>query len=181
MYRYKVFGEDAEVYGKAMLAFTESINYQNLKPILEKHRLTEIDPERWYPQQVWLDVFNDVVETTNSISNLVSIGMKIAETAMLPSSSEVSFIDLMLGFGEMSYKANNRGSDIGYIETRVVDDHHLIMIDATPYPDEFVYGAYYGVARRFLPEGTALTVRYDDESPRRSQGGETTIIHIEWD
>lgn len=180
MVQYKAFGPDAEVYGHAMLAFTESINFQNLKPILEKHNLLSIEPDKWYPQQIWLDVFNDVVASQNSTSNLVSVGMKIAETAVVPPDMEISFVDLMLGFGANSYCANNRGKDIGFIETRIVDEKHLVMVDGTPYPDEFVYGAYYGMARRFLPAGTPVVVQYDETEPRRSEGGKTTIVHIEW-
>lgn len=180
MGKYNTFGPDAEVYGKGMLAFVESIRYDNLKPILEAHGLSEIDPERWYPQQVWLDVFNDIEVESDSMSNLVSIGMKIADTAP-PELINIPFVDLMKGFGENSYKTHNRGADIGYLDTKVISDTHLEMHDGTPYPDEFVYGAYYGMARRFLPAGSNFTVKYDEDEPIRSKGGSVTIVHIIWE
>lgn len=179
MAKYQTFGPDAEVYGQAMLAFVESIRFENFKPILAKHGLSEIDPQKWYPQQLWLDVFNDIESDNDSMSNMVSIGMKIAETAP-PELDSVPFVDLMKGFGENSYAAFNRGEDIGYIDTEVVGDKHLVMVDATPYPDEFVYGAYYAMARRFLPNGSDFTVAYDEDEPRRSTGGDVTKVHIQW-
>jgi hypothetical protein len=179
MGKYQTLGPDAEVYGGAMLAFVESIRFENFKPILEKHGLQAIDPQKWYPQQLWLDVFNDIVQEDDSMSNMVSIGMKIAETAV-EGLTGISFVDLMLGFGKNSYEANNRGADIGTIETRIIDDKHILMVDGTPYPDEFVYGAYYAMARRFLPAGSDFTVAYDTDEPTRNQGGAVTKVHIQW-
>jgi hypothetical protein len=128
-----------------------------------------------------LDVFSDIASQPGSSSNLVSIGMKIADTAPVPPQiQELPFKEIMMGFNDGSYLANNRGSDIGGIEKQVVDDKHIIMIDKTPYPDDFVYGAYYAMARRFLPQRTQYTVKFDEHSPRRENGGDATRVHIMW-
>ena len=179
--RYEPFGPDAEVFGGGMLAFIKSVNFQSFSKILEKHNLESIDPEKWYPQAVWLDAFTEIANNTNAIHNLVSIGMKIAESAPLPPEvQQMPFIEMMMNFNQ-SYLNNNRGKDIGGIETIIVDDNHIIMVDKTPYPDDFVYGAYYEFARRFLPFGTNFHVKYDDEVPRREQGGTETRVHITWE
>jgi hypothetical protein len=151
MKKYQAFGPDAEVYGQAMLAFTQSIHYTSLQPILARHNVAKIDPQHWYPQQIWLDVFNDIQTSDHSTSSFVSIG------------------------------AHNRGADIGYIDARVQNDQHITMFDCTPYPDEFVYGAYFGMAKRFLPAVRRMSVYYDEELPRRETGGKSTIVHIEWE
>lgn len=179
--KYTAFGPDAHVYGAAMLAFVESINYANFSNILASHGLTHIHPTEWYPQQVWLDVFSDIASATGGTLDLISIGMKIADTAAMPPQvQQMPFADIMLGFNDGSYLANNRGKDIGGIETRILGEGHILMIDKTPYPDDFVYGAYYGMARRFLPVDSQLTVEYDEEVPRREHGGEATLVHILW-
>jgi hypothetical protein len=178
---YTTFGPDAEVYGAAMLAFIQSINYGNFHAIMEDHGVKEVNPQKWYPQQLWLDIFTDIGSRPGGSSDFVSIGMKIAETAVVPSEVEdIPFVDLMQAFDAASYRANNRGEDIGGIETEVVSDNHIIMIDRTPYPDDFVYGAYYGMAKRFLPKGTMFTVAYDEDTPRRDKGGDATLVHIKW-
>ncbi len=176
---YKTFGPDAEVFGAAMLAFVQSINFENFSAILQKHGLTQIEPNRWYPQQIWLDVFSDITNNPNATSNMVSIGMKVIETAPLDMMEGVSFTDMMLGFST-SYTGSNRGADIGSIEAQVLGDKHILMVDKTPYPDDFVYGAYYAMARKFLPPNTKFVVKFDDDTPRREQGGEATLVHITW-
>lgn len=172
--KYQVFGPDAEVYGPAMLAFAQSINFGNFQDLLHQHGLAEVRDE-WYPQQMWLDVFNQV----GSMEDLVSIGMKIIDTAVMPPQLlEMPFEEFMQHFDE-NYRANNRGQDIGGIECIVAGENHIIMVDKTPYPDEFVYGAYYSLARRFL-KGHQFTVSYDQNIPRRSKGGTETRVHITW-
>jgi hypothetical protein len=178
---YRTFGPDAEVYGAAMLAFVTSINYPNFHTIMEKHGVVHVDPERWYPQQLWLDIFSDIASQHGGSADLVSIGMKLVDTApMPPEMKALPFKDIMLGFDRGSYRMNNRGKDIGGIETVVISDTHLVMIDKTPYPDDFAYGAYYAMARRFLPRGTAFSVKYDESIPRREHGGQATHVHISW-
>lgn len=179
--QYKTFGPDAEVLGGGMLAFIESINYDNFSSILETHGVDNINPNEWYPQQVWLDVFSDIASQPGSSSNLVSIGMKIADTAPIPPEAlTLPFQEVMLGFNDGSYFANNRGKDIGRIDVEILDEKHICMIDKTPYPDDFVYGAYYATARRLLPRGTDFTVKYDETIPRRGNGGDATRVHIIW-
>jgi hypothetical protein len=39
----------------------------------------------------------------------------------------------------------------------------------------------YGLAKRYLPDGTVFQVKYDDEAPRREEGGKETLIHIIWE
>lgn len=172
--KYQTFGPDAEVYGPAMLAFAQSINFMNFSAVLRAHGLSEIR-DAWYPQQMWLDVFNSI----NSGDDLVSIGMKIIDTAVMPPHLlEMPFEDFMQHFDD-NYRANNRGADIGGIECVIAGHNHIIMVDKTPYPDEFVYGAYYALARRFL-KGRHFTVAYDPNMPRRGQGGDATSVHITW-
>lgn len=179
--QYKTFGPDAEVLGGAMMAFIESIHYTDFSTILERHNIEKIEPQRWYSQQLWLDVFTDIANQPGGSSNLVSIGMKIVETApMPPEAAELPFTDIAMGFNEGAYLTNNRGKDIGGIEAQVVAPGHVVMIDRTPYPDDFVYGAYYALAKRYLPSGSDFTVSYDEHVPRRDNGGTETRVHITW-
>jgi hypothetical protein len=182
MKQYKVFGPDAEVLGAAMLAFVESMNYPNFMTILAKHGLHDIYADLWYPQQIWLDVFSDIANRNEASSDLVSIGMKIVDTAPMPPEMQTrSFVDIMMNFNAGSYLANNRGRDIGGIQCQILSEQHLVMIDRTPYPDDFIYGAYYAMARRFLGVDVDFTVKFDEQHQRRDQGGRDTRVHIIWE
>lgn len=47
---------DIRVSGQTMIAFVECSNQSDIRDILERHGLGEIDPNRWYSQQKWLNV-----------------------------------------------------------------------------------------------------------------------------
>ncbi len=179
--QFTTLGPDAYVLGQAMMAFIQSINFTNFQPILSRYNLAKIEPQKWYPQQIWLDVFNEINTNRNSSDNLVSIGMKVVETAQYPPEFESwSLIRQITMMGEI-YVMNNRGADIGKITPEIVNDNHVIMHDSTPYPDDFVYGAYYALARRFTAPNFKFSVKFDENIPRRGQGGDATLVHIMWD
>ncbi len=181
MKQYKVFGPDAEVTGLAMMAFTASLHYHNFSHIMAQHGLDNIYADRWYPQQVWLDLFSDIAKQSGAMFDLVSIGMKIVDTAVFPPEVEaLSFPEVMM-YANVNYLANNRGRDIGSIQVQMIDERHLLVIDQTPYPDDFVYGTYYALARRFLAHKALFTVKYEEKHVRREQGGAETRVHITWE
>lgn len=184
MPKYEAFGPDAEVLGQNVLAFVECTNSDNIRPFLERHGLDEIDPERWYPMQDFLDVLNDMENEVGGAAALdfVSIGLQLIETAVFPPEvDELSLEEIMLGWNE-SYQLNNRGAHIGDFDTELVVDKHLKITTRIPYPDDYNYGVFYGAAKRWLPENTPFTVYYDEEAPRRDiDGSQSTIVHIEWE
>ncbi len=181
--RYEPFDPNTEVIGQVMVAFIESIQADVIRPHLEQYGLTDIDPNAWYKQKLWLDVLSDLAEDSpgNAMSAFVSVGMKIAETAPLTEGYEnLPMAEKYIEWGP-TYQQNHRGGDAGEIVGEKVSDTHVKMHVRFPYPDHLEYGAYYGLAKRFLPEGTDFVVKYDEDTPRREEGGEETIIHITWD
>lgn len=183
MSRFQTLGGDAEVIGQNVIAFLECINRDNVLPYLERHGLDKIDPERWYPMQDFLDVLNDMVEENpgQSMTDFVSIGMKLVDTAVFP--PEIDALPLMeiLKSWNDSYLLNNRGEGVGWMRAEVLGDTHVAMHCHIPYPDDYNYGVFFGVCRRWLPENSNFFVYYDEDAPRRDvHGADTTIIHIEW-
>ncbi len=76
------FAPGVEVLGGAMLSVTEGLDPQ-VVPILARHRLVNVQADHWYSQQAWLDSFKEIsTGTINAMLALVSIGMKIPETAV---------------------------------------------------------------------------------------------------
>ena len=164
-----------------MFPFIKSINVQNFQPILEKHGLANIEPDAWYHIDDCLALLQDISEDGNAMADFVSIGMKIAETAVFPPEfSQLSYKQIMQTWND-AYHFNNKGSDTGDILYEEVSDKHIKMIHRTPFPDDYLYGGMYGAARRFLPPGSRMTVYYDETETRRDLGGDLTIVHIEWD
>ncbi len=69
---------ETELTGQTVLSLIKNINYQNIQAIIEKHGLTDIDPNAWYPLQDVLNVLREISDATNSTFNFVSIGMTAA-------------------------------------------------------------------------------------------------------
>lgn len=181
----KSIGPDAEVIGQNLMSFVESANQDLVQPLLKKRGLDQLEPDKWYPLQSYVDLMNDMVEAdpAGSASAFVSIGMKIVEKAVFPPEIDnLSLKEILLTWND-SYKLNCRGEDIGEMKAEVVSDTHIKMHCQIPYADDVNYGVFYAVAQRWLPEGTDFTVYYEEEpeEPRRDEGGEWTIYNIEWE
>ncbi len=180
MGKYTVFDSANQTSGAAMLSFIESINIDRIRPFLEKHGLTNIDPDKWYPLQQWLDVLSDISEQGGAMFDFVSIGMKIIETAKFPPEFEaLAFEQAVMAIDDL-YHANARGGDIGEYTVEQVGEKQIEVTCRIPFPDDVAYGQLYGMARRMLPKGSHPTVRYDEDIPRREKGGERTIMHVTW-
>jgi hypothetical protein len=182
MTKYQAFDPNTEIIGQNVLGFLECVNKDRVRPFLEKHGLTDIQPDAWYPLQTWLDVLSDMSEQAGggAMMDYVGIGMKIAETAVYPPEyAGMSFEDILMQ-SDATYQMQHRGGYVGEQSTEKVGEGRLVLRLKTPYPDDLAYGVVYGQARQFLPPGTDFTIAYDEDAPRFDQGGDWTYIHITW-
>jgi hypothetical protein len=178
--RYVSFDPNAEIIGQNVLGFVGCTNKDRIIPFLEKHGLNHIDPDQWYPLQSWLDVLNDLVNAGGAMFDFVSVGLKIAETAVYPPEVEhMPFADFVMLIPQV-YQLQHRNGDVGEERAEKLSNTHLRLIMNTPYPDDLAYGVVWGMARRFLPKGTQFTIAYDGAEPRHDQGGEYTVLDISW-
>jgi len=174
-------GPDAEVLGGAINGFIDAINREKIWPHLKKLKMTEIDPNAWYPKQMYIDLWNSLLSSPDSaMFNLVDIGMTIANTAWPPEADGQPFDDLVLAWGD-AFDVVNRGKDRGYIKTEKRAPNQYIVKCRTPDPDHLHYGIAYGFCKRFLPHGTDFTVEYDESTSRRDNGSKETVILITLD
>lgn len=180
MPKYKLFHPDTEILGQAILDFERIAGGETIARVLRNHRLTNLDPRQWYPGQVWIDALNDLAET-GGMFDFVSLGIRQMDLIEWPPEfDEMGLYDILSRLEDV-YHAYYRGTDTGNIACEEIGAQHLRMIICTFEPDDLWYGNLYQIARHFLPDGTPLTVYYDEDEPRREQGGEVTIIHIEWE
>jgi hypothetical protein len=171
-----------EVNGQSALALIININHDQMKEILENHGLDQIDPEQWYPLQQILDVFNELSERAGAMFNFVAVGKAAGELGaenLPPEMAKLSLAEFLEVYGRV-WVSRHRNAAPDSITTEKVDDRHIKVISKVPYPDDLVYGIMYAYPRYFLPEGAGFVVKYDENIPRRDQGGEETVIHITW-
>jgi hypothetical protein len=170
-----------EIPGRVAHALLESINRDNYLHILERHGLSDINENSWYRLQGLLNVLNDMNEQGGAMMDFVSIGLAAATNSILPPELQDLPLDKFLPAYAQYYQQVNRKGDPGEIrvETRAHNHVVLTLLDI-PFPDDLMYGLFYGYARRFARPGMHFTVKYDDEITRRGLGGEYTVIHITW-
>lgn len=180
MDQFTSFDPQTEVIGQLMIAFQESGDKSLIQKYLEKHGLADIRPDQWYPLQTWLNVLRDMDEAGDML-NLVDIGMHLIQTAVLPPGFlNLPLKDALLMMNEAN-RLNNRNGDLGEYKIEEVEDRHIVIRARIPYPDDWLYGMFYGGARRFLPSGALVDLTYDPVIPRRGAGGEVTIFHLRWE
>jgi hypothetical protein len=131
----------------------------DLKPLLLKHGLQDVKADTWYPQQQWLSFFKDVAESGGgAMMDLVSIGMQIAEVALLP--PHIDSVEKALASMNDAYHMNNRNDspERGWTFEKK-DDNHYTLVCRTAVPRDFEYGVVYGFVKRFKPEGKGFIVK----------------------
>lgn len=172
---------NVELIGFTARALLENLNAEQIKPFLDAHRITEIDPEQWYKVKNLLAVLNDILRSGASAGNFVAIGMKAVETTpMPPELAQLAFGDFLMGYSEV-YKQLHRNGDGGTVWTEKAGKNHYVVHFDVPYPDDIMYGVLFAYARHFLSSDTYYVVSYDEEVATRDQGGDDTLIHVTWE
>lgn len=174
---YQLFHPDTEILGQVILDFGQAINSDQFTLYFDRHGLSDIQPDQWYPAQKWLDVLNDIAEASTSMFDLVSIGIRQLELAVMPDEFLKMPLAQILAAMDEAYRMNYRGTDIGGISTEVLSDQHIVMTVRSFEPDDLWFGNIHGMVRRFAPQ-TAYSVTFDPSTPRNAPGKEVTIFHI---
>jgi hypothetical protein len=173
----------SKVSGRAMGEIAQCLGYDPIRSYLEKHGVTADGIARGDSLSTWLSMFGDLIsQKGNALLDLVSVGQLAVESdTTLTKLLERALATEQSGLASYSRPpAHNNGHGTNWV-VDAVEDGHVQITTATPYPDDLLFGVFYGMARRFLPPDTPFTVRFDDAVPTRDRGGEVTIIHIVWE
>jgi hypothetical protein len=146
--------------------------------ILEKHGLTNIDPNRWYPMQAMLDVENDIYDSNDNIAKkLVSLGIQFAQEWVFAPDVETIFDALHIQTQLINQMFRNVPDEHG-ITLRDVSEKHIRAFVNIPYADDSIYGAFWGTVNRFRPKESVFIVRMiDNPDPENNPG---TCFDIRW-
>jgi len=181
MARYQAFDPASEMYGMSVQAFTKSILHDDIADILNRHGMDEIDPQKWYSVQKLLDVLNDVVEEGSNTSQVfVSVGIGAAELgyAALPEpvKAQLTLRGFLSAYGKRLGELHH--GDVGYVQFEEAAGNHFIMTWRVPYPDDMMYGVFYGYTRLLRPPRQTFSLEYDPNYMTVEAGGDRTVLHI---
>lgn len=175
MTKYTALDPNVEVMGAAIMSVTSGLGDKVL-PVLKEHNLDPIETEGWYPQQDWLDAFADLSE--KNFMNLVAIGMKIPDNAVMP--PDIKTVHQALASINIGYGMNHRNGEIGGYHYEQTGEKSGVMVCDNPYPSDFDYGIIYRMVQKFRDEKDGLSVRYDNDKPSRKNNGKSCTYLIEW-
>jgi hypothetical protein len=174
---YIASSPEAEIIGALMLALVQNLKADELVPMLKTYGLADIDPNKWYPQQLVLDFFKAVAANSVNVSeNFVAMGMKSMD--MLPIDPRVkTFEESITAFDSTNQQItrNIPADEVLMIAESTPD--HVLLIANMPYPIDMVYGYVWVLARRYKPANRSFTVtRVDNPTPDQYPGSALKVI-----
>jgi len=166
----------AQVIGRALQAYDQAIERDAFEHVLLEYGLAVIDPSVWYPQQLTLDVQRAIKTSAGGMMALVSVGMKIIDSAIFPPiASLAEAVDVFAASYPMNFRDQ---ADQDTIRATRLSERHIQVVNASPHSDDMIYGYVYALIRRF---GGHLhpTVIFEDYTQCDSDAD--TLFNVIWD
>ncbi len=181
---YKSPDPNTEIVGAAILGSLSVMDVEHIQPLLAKHGLGNIQPDVWYPLDMWLAFLTELSEYRGAMFDFVSIGLKIIEKTaqLMPASPEMAalpFEQRMQGINR-DYHMQYRNGEVGNLTIEPAGEKHFKITDTTASPSDLIYGVMWATARLNLPPGARFTLRYGEALPRKEKGGTCTVMHLTW-
>ena len=181
MAEYVAFSPQAQVAGRVILSTFDAIGPDSA-PFLTKHHLIELNPDRLYSQQTFLDALREIAtRKAGDFLDMVAVGMRVAERSVFPPT--VDGVEAALLALDVAYQKNNPGpeqSQSGRYHIQKVGERQIDVIAENPFPCDMVYGVLYGTVRRFKAAGPVYYIYHDNGQPCRKNGALTCTYHIVW-
>ena len=178
---------DMVINGETLRAYVHNVQSDVIMPIFQKHGMDEPVLGEWYPLQPVLDALKELSTTSGASTNLIAVGVKLAEYGVEPEDIIQAPLPIVLEFWQAHMDQNIVHKDTGVggagtIVTEKVNDTFYKITHNNLFPDDLCYGLAYGFARSRLPLGTNFKIWYEDYSNRIDNGdAEETVICVQWD
>jgi len=190
--QFKAFAPDIEVNGQTVLSVVKGCSMQSIaRQYLRINGIDDPQPQHWYPQQAWLDTFQQISAVIGDMG-LMLIGQKIPDSADWP--ADVRDIAGALASIDVAYHMNHRrhgrllydtasgamDEGIGHYQLQQVDERSSKVICCNPYPCDFDRGIVGAAANKFKPAGFRVMVSHEHVVPCRKKGGDTCVYLVSW-
>jgi hypothetical protein len=179
--KLKPYSENAEVIGRAAIGILMSVNRKHYQPILDRHNITDLDPNTWYSHKMFLEVMREIRDHSHGMDamyDLMAIGMKVAEKGL----EGVELPDIKSFFLSDGFRVDlmHRGQRPGYAVSHQEGERKIIIEDHTPWPHDFMFGIYYVFARHFDEPDRKVSVQRIGIEIDHNTGDEYGIYEITW-
>ena len=179
MPQFIAFAPGVEVNGQTVLSVVEGMPMVKklAREILENNGLVNVQPERWYSQQGWLDSFKAIASRVGA-ATLYQIGTKIPENAIFP--LDIDSLEKALASIDIAYHLNHRGGEIGHYNLKSFGTTEAVMTCHNPYPCDFDRGIISSMTQRFVGTGSTYSVFHSKEGGCRKNGDNSCTYLISY-
>lgn len=180
MAQFKVFSDDSETLGVSLMIWIKESGFfkQKIQEILAEKGVREIQPDKWYPMQLVLDIHRTIYETVGP-NTLFLMGKYVPEYAVFP--PDIDALGKALASIDAAYHMTNRGKSIGYYKFKRTGQRTAAMICNNPFPCDFDRGIISGMIDKFKPKGCLHKARLThEESLCRKKGDNSCTYLISW-
>jgi hypothetical protein len=145
---FEASSPEVQVDGRTILAVVNGIMIRSVaNELLAREGLSAIQPEAWYSQQAWLNVYRRIAEKLGSDA-LFAIGTRIPYYAEFPT-ERMRDVPTALQAIDHAYHTAHRGGEIGvYAYSQPEPGIHELRC-ANPYPCDFDMGIIHSLIERF--------------------------------
>ncbi len=162
-----------EVWGTSILGCIAGLTRAGLPlseglGLLAEHGISHVDPEGWYPQQPYLEMFR-AIEARHGEAALRAMARQVPDTSKFPPG--IRTLEQALQALDIAYQLNHRGGEIGTYACLPMGPRSLEMVCDTPYGCAFDMGILDALIEAFKPEGSRPTLSHAPATPCRRAGG----------
>ncbi|MEM6285326.1 MAG: hypothetical protein AAF787_24265 [Chloroflexota bacterium] len=152
MSKNRRYSNDAQILGMVMVGMADAINLtvNDIGEVMKKYGFDNIDPEAWYSVNDLVDFFDELDGLPSGMFDLAAVGKFIANDLQLP--DHITTMEAYLNFSVSLYDQVHRGGDVGRLGYKRSGKTHIVEADV-PYPPNYMYGLYFGLAQRFIDGG----------------------------
>lgn len=172
---YQIDDPAASVLGRVMVGILNSLEQETVLQVLNTYHLATVDPDSWYPMQMWGRVLRDLAPECE----LVHLGRTLIAHLPLPADAKHHTLPDILRRMDALYHGTHQGG-VGHFRVRVLNERRALIEANVPYPDDMVYGMVWQLCQRCLAPATPFNVSYDRHTPPRKHGGQVTRLHVRW-
>ncbi len=178
MTEFSALSPSAEVKGRTMRAIIEGMMNKDVAwAILAKYGITEIDPEKWYPEQSWLDAFTDIASELGDAA-LFAIGKEVPEVLDLSIINVKTAREAIEKLNEL-YQAHHRGGDSGEYIITDLDDNSARIISRNPRPCAYDMGFLKAYIERYN-NGKPVSITHEDDMCCRGLQFPECVYIVKW-
>lgn len=180
--QYQAYSPEVEVWGTSILGCIEGLAKAGLPreealSLLASAGVMKVEPEGWYPQQAYLDMFHEI-EKRRGEGALRAMARQVPDTSKFPPG--IKSLEQALQTLDFAYQMNHRGGRIGHYACVPLSPKAIELVCENPYGCAFDLGILDALIENFKPVGGHPLIAHQNGTPCRRDGEESCTYLITW-